>query len=101
MEERHLDCPGSGKYCCYTLSITDPFNNLRNFRTPASLPAFVVSPTNGNLYIAWADYRHGDSDIFFTSSTNGGTSWSTPVRLNDDPLSNGIDQFAAPGVGCA
>jgi len=73
--------------------LPDPFNNLRNFRTPASLPAFSVSPTNGNLYIAWADYRYGDSDIYFTSSTNGGTSWSTPVRLNNDPLSNGIDQF--------
>ncbi len=63
------------------------------FRTPASLPAFAVSPVDGNLYIAWADYRHNDADIYFARSTNGGVSWSTPVRLNDDPLSNGIDQF--------
>jgi hypothetical protein len=63
------------------------------FRTPASLPAFAVSPTNGYLYVAWADYRNGDADIYFARSLNGGTIWSTAVRLNDDPVSNGIDQF--------
>jgi uncharacterized repeat protein (TIGR01451 family) len=73
--------------------LPDPFGFAHNFRSPASLPAFAVSPTNGNLYIAWADYRNGDSDIYFASSTNGGTNWTTPVRLNDDPLHNGIDQF--------
>lgn len=73
--------------------LPDPFNHWNNFRSPASLPAFAVSPVDGNLYIAWADYRNGDSDIYFARSTNGGVIWSTPVRLNDDPLSNGIDQF--------
>jgi hypothetical protein len=63
------------------------------FRTPASLPAFAVSPTNGNLYIAWADYRHGDADIYFSRSTDGGATWDTQIRLNDDPIGNGIDQF--------
>jgi hypothetical protein len=63
------------------------------FRTPASLPAFAVSPVDGNLYIAWSDYRNGDADIYFARSTNGGGSWSTPVRLNDDPVGNGVDQF--------
>jgi len=63
------------------------------FRTPASLPAFAVSPANGYLYVAWADYRNGDADIYFARSTNGGVAWSTPVRLNDDPVGNGMDQF--------
>jgi hypothetical protein len=63
------------------------------FRTPASLPAFAVSPSNGNLYIAWADYRNGDADIYFSRSTNAGSSWSLPVRLNDDPVGNGTDQI--------
>jgi len=63
------------------------------FRTPASLPAFAVSPVDGNLYVAWSDYRNGDADIYFTSSTNGGTTWDPAVRLNDDPIGNGVDQF--------
>jgi uncharacterized repeat protein (TIGR01451 family) len=73
--------------------LPDPFGNPTNFRSPASLPAFAVSPANGNLYIAWADYRNGDADIYFTRSTDEGVTWSDPVRLNDDPVSNGIDQF--------
>ncbi len=73
--------------------LPDPFNNWVNFRSPASLPGFAVSPTNGNLYIVWADYRNGDSDIYFARSTDGGDTWSTPVRLNDDPVGNGIDQW--------
>ncbi|HNB54587.1 MAG TPA: sialidase family protein, partial [Anaerolineales bacterium] len=72
-------------------------NNLNffpNFRTPASLPSFAVSPVDGNLYLAWADYRNGDADIYFTHSTDGGATWQTPhIRLNDDPLGNGMDQF--------
>jgi hypothetical protein len=63
------------------------------FRTPASLPAFAVSPTNGNLYVSWSDYRHGDADIYFTSSTDGGNTWEAAVRLNDDPIGNGVDQI--------
>ena len=62
------------------------------FRTPASLPAFAVSPADGSLHVAWADYRHGDADIYYTYSANG-TAWSAPVRLNDDPVGNGVDQF--------
>jgi uncharacterized repeat protein (TIGR01451 family) len=73
--------------------LPDPFGNSVNFRSPASLPAFAVSPTNGNLYIAWADYRHGDADIYFSRSTDGGATWDSQVRLNDDPITNGVDQF--------
>ena len=74
-------------------NLPDPFNYSHNFRSPASLPAFAVSPINGNLYIAWADYRNADSDIYFASSSNGGSTWTTPIRLNDDPVGNGIDQW--------
>jgi uncharacterized repeat protein (TIGR01451 family) len=63
------------------------------FRSPASLPAFAVSPANGDLYIAWADYRNGDADIYFSASNDGGVTWTPHVRLNDDPLMNGIDQW--------
>jgi len=63
------------------------------FRSPASLPAFAVSPTDGALYIAWADYGRGDADIYLTRSTNGGDTWTVPTRLNDDPIANGVDQF--------
>ena len=51
------------------------------------------SPYFGHVYIAWADNKNGDGDIFFIKSTNGGSSWSSPVRVNDDALNNGKDQI--------
>ena len=34
-----------------------------------------------------------DPDIVMIRSTNGGTTWSTPVRVNNDALNNGKDQY--------
>ena len=47
----------------------------------------------GNLYVAWSDYTNGDVDAFVASSADGGRTWSTPVRVNSDPIHNGADQF--------
>jgi hypothetical protein len=62
-----------------------------------SLPTFDVDrsagPYSGSIYVAWSDKRDGDPDIYFTYSRNGGDTWSTPIRLNTDPVGNGKDQF--------
>jgi hypothetical protein len=47
----------------------------------------------GNLYVAWSDYTNGDVDVFIASSADHGRTWSKPVRVNNDPLHNGNDQF--------
>lgn len=39
-------------------------------------------------------FIHADADVSFVRSTDGGNTWSNPVRLNDDPPGSG-----APGVG--
>ncbi len=48
---------------------------------------------SGRLYVVWADYGAGDADVLCRRSTNGGLAWSAPVRVNDDPIANGRDQF--------
>jgi hypothetical protein len=48
----------------------------------------------GFVYIVWSDYTNGDADIFFSRSVNGGLAWSVPMRVNQDPLGNGRDQWA-------
>lgn len=62
-----------------------------------SFPTMDVDRTTGphqnTLYIAWSDHRNGDPDILLVRSTDGGATWSAPVRVNDDPLANGADQF--------
>jgi hypothetical protein len=52
-----------------------------------------VGNAGGNLYVAWSDYSNGDVDVFMCSSADHGQTWSAPVRVNDDPLHNGNDQF--------
>jgi hypothetical protein len=48
---------------------------------------------SGTLYVAWSDYTNGDVDIFVASSSDRGATWSRPVRVNNDPIHNGKDQF--------
>jgi hypothetical protein len=50
-------------------------------------------PDNGTLYVNWIDARNGDPDVFVMSSPDGGATWSTPVRVNDDAVKNGKVQF--------
>jgi hypothetical protein len=47
----------------------------------------------GKLYVSWSDYVNGDVDVFVSSSSNHGRTWSVPVRVNSDPIHNGADQF--------
>ncbi len=44
-------------------------------------------PGRGNIYINWSDQRNGetDTDIWFVRSDDGGTTWTAPKRINDDP----------------
>lgn len=46
-------------------------------------------PGRGNIYIAFCDARNGDPDIFLSRSTNRGLNWSSPLRVNNDPVGNG------------
>ena len=50
-------------------------------------------PNKGTLYVNWIDARNGDPDVFVMYSRDGGDNWSQPVRVNDDPIKNGKEQF--------
>lgn len=54
-------------------------------------PAFVAD-RSGRLFVAWDDARFGDRDVLLRRSSEGG-GWEEPVRLNDDRLANGRDQY--------
>jgi hypothetical protein len=51
-------------------------------------PAFALDPSNGNLYAVWDDGRFSNSQInetAFSMSSDGGSTWSTPIRVNQTP----------------
>jgi hypothetical protein len=56
-------------------------------------PQIGIDPHNGRLYVSWSDFTNGDVDVFVASSGDHGQTWSSPVRVNNDPIHNGTDQF--------
>jgi hypothetical protein len=63
-----------------------------NIRT-WEMPSLAINPVNGDVYVAYASNPPGpdQSDIYFSRSSDGGVTWSPPVRVNDDHTQN--DQF--------
>jgi hypothetical protein len=49
-------------------------------------PHAVVNPITGNLYVTYANDGAGadKGDIFLKQSTDGGATWSAPIKVNDD-----------------
>ena len=43
-------------------------------------------PFRGNIYVNWADQRNGtdNTDIWITTSSDQGQTWSRPMKVNDD-----------------
>ena len=56
-------------------------------------PQIAIDPRTQRLYVTWTDYRNGDIDVFSSTSTDHGKKWSEPVRVNNDPIHDGADQF--------
>lgn len=51
-------------------------------------------PNRGTLYCSWTDETPSNGmDAFVARSTNGGLTWSAPIRVNDDPAGVANDQF--------
>ncbi|MCL6495329.1 MAG: glycoside hydrolase [Ignavibacterium sp.] len=67
----------------------------------SSFPSMAVDCSggarNGYIYIVWPQRgvspAGSDPDIVMIRSTNGGASWSSPIRVNNDALNNGKDQY--------
>ncbi|HEV8361052.1 MAG TPA: sialidase family protein [Candidatus Thermoplasmatota archaeon] len=86
--------------------------NLRVFRTP-NIAQIAASRADQGVYVAWADHPDNavqqacpdlplvgcppipDTNIFLARSDDGGATWSAPIRVDDDPLSDVTMQFMA------
>jgi len=67
--------------------------DLQTVTDANGFPQIAIDPRSQRLYVTWSDYRNGDVDIFCSTSTDQGKTWSAPVRVNNDPVHNGADQF--------
>jgi len=71
--------------------------NIRSHSFPSMAVDRSGGSKNGYIYLCWAQKNlspaGNDADICFVYSANGGSSWSTPIRVNDDAINNGKTQF--------
>ncbi len=50
-------------------------------------------PRSGWVYCLWADDRYDGSDVILARSSDGGFSWDSGIRVNDDVLGSGDLQW--------
>ncbi len=70
-----------------------PSPNITISSSNISMPSIAADVSNGpgrgNIYAVWCDARNGAPEVFLTRSTNRGSNWSQPIRINGDPVGNG------------
>jgi hypothetical protein len=65
----------------------DPDTGLP-IRAEGFVPEVAVDPNNGNIYATWQDTRFAGLDqIAFSMSTDGGDTWSDPIKVSQTPPS--------------
>ncbi len=60
-----------------------------------------TGPTSGNVYLLCSVVRFSTpdpADVMFARSTDGGQTWSPPVRVNDDPGNDAYQWFGTMSV---
>ncbi|MGH9126232.1 MAG: exo-alpha-sialidase [Acidimicrobiales bacterium] len=73
------------------------------------LPGIDVAP-NGRIDVAWWDFRNDpgtfSNDVYYTYSTDDGTTWAKNIRITDrsinrkiGPWGNNFDMRQPPGIG--
>jgi hypothetical protein len=87
------------------LEVTDPDTGAP-VRAGEVLADIAVDPGNGNLYLVWSDARFSNfqhNDIAFSMSTDGGLTWSTPIKISQAPtsISDSDQQSFVPSVAVA
>ncbi|PZS04721.1 MAG: hypothetical protein DLM69_01525 [Candidatus Chloroheliales bacterium] len=96
----YIDTDGRQKY---KGDATHPFRTNQ-------FPVIAVSPfSTSTVYAVWNDHLSDGTysflgntvyagDIAFSRSTNGGTTWSTPMRVNDDSQGGTVHDQFFPGM---
>jgi hypothetical protein len=84
-----VDSIGSLTFCGFSGGFRLALQGGGGLRTN-DFPSLATNPTNNDVYAVFNSDPVGTdgADIFFTRSTDGGATWSTPLQLNDDATTN-------------
>lgn len=87
--------PAGGEYGWPVLEGSD----FRMFALPSLAVDRSDGPHSGNLYVVWfthpldADGNPTDGEVVVSVSRDDGATWTEAVRVHDDPVDSGFDQF--------
>jgi hypothetical protein len=79
---------------------TKTSKNMRVNSFPVMAADISTGPHRGNLYVVWPNIGvpgvnvGPDIDVYLIRSTDGGSSWSDPIRVNQDPAGLGKEHFS-------
>jgi hypothetical protein len=76
----------------FSRNYPSPFYSVNDsiYQASYTLTSDPANPQNLNMIFIGKVFN--DPDVFIVRSTNGGSNWSSPLRINDDALNNGIGQ---------
>jgi hypothetical protein len=64
--------------------------------TAVQVKPVIVHGSGNTIYAVWEDARSGsvyNRDIYFARSDDAGQTWATDVRVNQDPITNTVNQL--------
>ena len=79
--------------------------NMRVSSFPCMTVDNTTGPNRGTIYIVWSNVGYPgintgtDIDIYLIRSGDGGSTWSSPIRVNQDPAGLGKQHFL-PWITC-
>lgn len=72
-----------------TILTANPPLNTGNYPSAKKAPLLISNPSDSeHLVYIYLSAENGDLDVFIIETFNAGVSWSSPIRINDDPLGN-------------
>lgn len=79
------------------LGVWERLNPQSLYQRMNGFPSIAVDHSQGKfrgrIYICYSAMDYGDADVFLVYSDDKGETWSLPIRVNDDPVKNGAQQF--------
>ena len=68
---------------------------LTNDVSGSILPSVAIN--GSDIKVTWSDFRHGNTEIFFKSSNDGGSTWSSDMRLTNNGADSQESSIAMQG----
>lgn len=65
-----------------------------------TMPPAALAAGGNRICLSWTDARNGDADVLARCSRDRGRTFPAPVRVNDDPIADGLWQYL-PRLGIA